>query len=57
MTLIKFLVFIISIGAIEPRIFVAIVFVVFPRAVSAFQSATVRLIFIHFMGRVRIIIS
>ena len=55
MTEIKFLVFIRAHGAIQPRLFVASFFIVFPRAVSSFHPDTVRLVFTHCMGRVRII--
>ena len=57
MTVIKLLVFIIAHGAIEPRIFVACFSIVFPRAVSSFHPVTVRLVFLHCMGSVRIIRS
>ena len=55
MTVIKFLFFIRALAAIEPIIFVAYFSIIFPRAVSYFNPAMVRLIFIHGMGRVSII--
>ena len=57
MTVIKFLLFIIAHGSIEPRLFVACFFVMFPRTVSSFHPSTVRLIFIHGVVRVGIIKS
>ena len=55
MKVIKFLVFVGACGAIEPRLFVASYFVMFPIAVSFFCPATVRLIFLHGMAVVRIV--
>ena len=54
MTVIMFLVFIRARGAAEPR-FCSIFFIMFPRAVSSFHPATVRLVFLHGVDRVRII--
>ena len=56
MTVITFLFFVRSRGAIEHRLFVAFLLIIFPRAVSPFHPATASLIFISGMGRVRIII-
>ena len=55
MTVIKFLVFVRERGAIEPGLFIASFIIMFPRAVSYFHPATVRLICIHCMSMVRII--
>ena len=52
----KFLIFIKTRGAIEPCLFVAYFFIMSPRAVLSFHPYTVRITFIHCMGRVRTII-
>ena len=56
MTLMKFLVFTIACGAIEPRLVVVSYFVILTIAVYYFHPAMVRLIFIHGMAMVRIIL-
>ena len=55
MTVIKFIVFIRACRAIEPLLFIAFFIIMFLTAVSYFHPATVRIIFPHRMGRVRII--
>ena len=55
MTVMKFIVFIRERGEIQPHLFVAYYFIMFPRSVSYFHPAMVRLIFIHGMEKLSII--
>ena len=54
MTVIRILVFVRARGAIDPRLFVAYFFVMFPTEVSSFFPATARLVFLHNMDKISI---
>ena len=55
MTMIKFIFLIRACGAIEPYIFVAYFFTMFPKAVSSVDSTSERHILLHNMESIRII--
>ena len=51
----KIIVFVLACGVIKLSLFVVSCFIVFPRAVSSFLPATLRLVFIHNIAMDRII--
>ena len=55
MTVVKFIIFIRSCGSIEPSLFVASFFIMFPRSVSSFHPVMVKLFLFQAMEKVRII--